>query len=157
MKVMTPKDDLNNLQDEEFKVFLAGGMQSPWRAELITKLEDLPNLILIDPTVEDWDKEVGKSSADNPKFIKQTDWEHQGLEASDMQVFHFDASSVSPISLFELGMFKTTGTVLCVKEGYENSGYLEFVSRRYGLPIESSTPALAALIHLRYHSLAKVS
>jgi len=156
MKVITPKDDLNNLQDEDVKIFLAGGMHSPWRAELISKLEDLPNLVIIDPSLDDWEKEVGEQSADNPKFVKQTDWEHQGLEASDFQIFYFDPSTIAPISLLELGLFKTNGTMLCVKDGYEKSGYIYYMSRRFGLPIESSTTALAALIHLRYYSLAKI-
>jgi hypothetical protein len=155
MKIMTPKDDLNNLQDKSFKVFLAGSMGSPWRAELISKLEDLTNLIIIDPSVDDWDKSVGKEDVDNAKYVKQVDWEHKGLGESDVQVFYFDASSVAPISLLELGMFKTNNTVLCVKDGYEKSGYLAFLSRRFGLPNEESTTGLASLIHLKYHTLAK--
>jgi hypothetical protein len=158
MKVLTPKDDLNNINNlsgEEFSVFLAGGMGSPWRAELIGKLDDLPNLVIIDPSVDDWEKDVGEESADNPKFVKQTDWEHQGLEASDVQVFHFDASSEAPISLLELGLFKTNNTIFCVREGYKHKAHIDLIARRNGLSIELSTTALAALITLKYHTLPK--
>lgn len=155
MRILTPKDDLNNLKENEFSVFLAGGMGSAWRPELISKLDDLPNLVIIDPSVDDWENDVGEQNADNPKFVKQTDWEHQGLAASDVQVFQFDASSVAPISLLELGMYKTNNTVLCVMDGYEKSGYMYYMSRRFGLPIETSTTALAALITLKYHVLPK--
>lgn len=157
MKVLTPKDDLNNLKDEEFKIFLAGGMGSPWRAELISKLDDLPNLVIMDPSIDDWETTVGEQSADNPKFVKQTDWERDGLAASDVQVFHFDASSEAPVSLLELGLFKTTNTILCVKDGYKHSGHIHLIARRNGLPLEPSTTALAALITLKYHTLSKVS
>jgi len=154
MKILTPKDDLNNIKDDDFTVFLAGVMGSPWRKELISKLDDLDKLVLLDPTVDDW-KSVGDEAVDNPKYLKQTDWEHQGLAMSKLQVFYFDASSLAPISLLEFGMFKSDGTVVCVKEGYEKSGYIRYLSHRYGIPIETNTTGLAALVNLKYHTLPK--
>ena len=156
MKILTPKDDLDNIERGEFTIFLAGGMGSPWRKELIGKLKDLPKLVVIDPSVDDWENEVGEQSANNPKFVKQTAWEHQGLNKSKVQVFYFDDTSIAPISLLELGMFKTNNTVICLKDGYEKGGYVEYMSRRFGLPIEKSVEALSALIHLKYYTLAKV-
>ena len=128
-------------------------MQSPWRQELIDYLSeyDLENLTIIDPSVDDWENDVGEQDADNPKFVKQTDWEQDGLAMSDVQVFHFDASSIAPVSLLEFGMHLTGNTLLCVKEGYEKGGYMEYMSRRHSLPIERTCKGLASLISIRYH------
>ena len=157
MKILTPHDDLNTIPEDELKVFLAGGMGTPWRKELIDKLESLGDMeiVIIDPSVDDWENQVGEESADNEKYVKQTDWEQQGLGLSDVQVFHFDKSSISPISLFELGMFQTPNTIICLKDGYEKSGYIEYMSKRFSYPIETSIDALAKLIQLKYHTLRK--
>ena len=158
MQIIKPPYDLNNLTDDQFKVFLAGGLKSKWREELVRYLEqmDLEHLVVIDPTVDDWQNAVGEEIASNPKFVKQTDWEQEGLRVSDYQVFNFDASTISPITLLEFGMNMSDTTLICLRDGYEKGGHIEYMARRHSLPIERSSKGIASLISIKYHLRSKV-
>ena len=80
MKIVTPTDDISHIDNlDTFKVFLSGGMTNPWRKNLITYISKLNlNITLIDPTIDDWEKDVGEENVENEKFLNQTDWEHDG-------------------------------------------------------------------------------
>lgn len=154
MKILTPKDDIFSLgTDNSFKVFLAGGMKKPWRKELIDALENLDiNLTIIDPTVEDWENDVGEESVDNPKYVKQTTWEHIGLEKSDIQIFHFDGSTLSPITLCEMCLFMNTNSIVQLEDDYEKAGYVRYVASRNGVPVVKTPKEVVGLITIRFHT-----
>ena len=153
MRVVTPSDDLESLDPDTLKIFLAGGMKNPWRKALRDKLQkaNLTNLIIIDPTIDDW-ASIGKNDISNPDYVRQTDWEHMGLIKADIEVFHFDSSSVSPITLIEMGMYKSQESIICVESGYRKKAYIEYMGDRYGMPVTRTINELANLLAIRCHN-----
>lgn len=153
MKIFGPEESLENLDPDAFSVFLAGGMKKPWRDDLIAILSKSGlNVTIIDPSVDDWEKDVGEENIDNDDYVKQSNWEHDGLEKADINVFHFDSSSLSPITLFELGLSVDTDSIMYVEDSYEKRAYVEFIALRFGVPIVKTLKELAALITVRYHT-----
>ena len=69
MKIINPKEEIINIEGK-FSLFLAGGMGKKWREELIKKLDETElDIVIIDPTVEDWENDIGEDVSSNPKFI----------------------------------------------------------------------------------------
>jgi hypothetical protein len=149
MQILTPDDDLEKMDRTKCSIFL-GGTMSPWREEVIELLSAQGmDIIILDPTVKDWEERIGDEDADNPAFTKQTDWEHLGIIMADIEVFFYDDTSVAPITLFEMGMYKTKESIIHLSDGYEKAGYIKYVSRRFGLPVVKSVKELAQLIMIR--------
>lgn len=153
MKVIKPENDLKEIDPNSLKVFLAGGMKKPWRKEVIEKVSQLNlDITVLDPTVKDWEKDIGEETVKNEKYLKQTDWEHDGLQQADIHVFHFDDTSVSPITLFELGMFVDRDSIVYLEDGYEKDAYVEYIAYRFGVPVLKSAEEVAKLLSIRYHT-----
>ena len=152
MKIVKPNNDLSSVDPDSIKVFLAGGMKNPWRKEVAEKLSELDlDITIIDPTVENWEKDIGEETITNEKYLDQTDWEHDGLDNADIHVFHFDDTSVSPITLFELGMFVDNDSIVYLEDGYEKEAYVEYIAHRFGVPVVKTAEELAKLVSVRYH------
>lgn len=152
MKIVKPNSDLTSIKLDSIKVFLAGGMKKPWRKEVSEKLSELDlDITVIDPTVEDWEKSIGEEKITNQKFLDQTDWEHDGLDSADINVFHFDDTSVSPITLFELGRFVNKDSIIYLEDGYEKEAYVEYIAHRFGVPIVKTADELTKMVSVRYH------
>ena len=152
MRVLTPDDNLGEEIDRsKFTVFLGGNMKSPWRKEVIDLLseQDL-DMVILDPTVNDWETKIGSEDADNPAFVAQTNWEHMGLIMADVEVFFYDDKSISPITLVEMGLYKSINSIVHLSDDYEKAAYIRYVSRRFGLPVVQSVKELAQLITIRY-------
>jgi len=156
MKLITAPSELPAIDNESVVLFLAGGCNVPWREELVSHMFDLDKLLILDPTVDDW-KSLGEEDIDNEQWVKQTDWEHNGLIRSDIRVFHFHPPSMCPISLLELGCFKVGGdkvTIVHADSGYEKASYVKHIARRYGLLEAETIKEIAELIKIKYYELS---
>ena len=101
-RVFTPETEVNET-DAEWKnsVFLAGtiemGNSIDWQANAVQRLKDLPVNIFnprrIVPPNEDL-------------IAEQINWELDSIARSDFIFMHLVAGSVSPISLYELGLLQ---------------------------------------------------
>lgn len=77
--------------DNKKSLYLSGNcINYSWRDSFITGFNDV-DMYIVDPRVLDYDK-------------NQTDWEYTTLRNSSGVCFYFDKSSISSISLLELGM-----------------------------------------------------
>lgn len=151
MQIVRPSDDLSKLDRNKQIIFLAGGMKKPWREELVDKVKEMNlDVIILDPTT-DW-KEMGEETVENEKYVEQTNWEHDGLQRADIHIFHFDDTSLSPITLFELGMFVDRDSIIYLEEDYEKKSYVDYIALRFGVPIVKSLKELAGLLSIRFHS-----
>ncbi len=147
MEIITPKDDVRILdEDARPSVFLAGGMGKLWRKQLIEVLGDA-DIIVVDPSVDDWEKTIGTESNENLAYVNQVNWEQSALYLSDISVFHFDEKSLAPISLFELGTrIEHDNVVIHLEDGYEKSEYVKIIAAINGIPIVKTIKELASLI-----------
>ena len=150
MQIITPKDSLDILFDSSEarrSVFLGGGMGKPWRKELIKLLSD-SDIIIVDPTVEDWDESVGKESVDNLKYLQQVSWEQNAIQYSDIKVFHFDETSIAPVSLFELGTTIRDDVIIHLDGDYQKAAYLSVAASIHNIPVVATVKELSVLISI---------
>lgn len=99
----------NKLEQNEAgvaSIFVAGGISNcpEWQRELITLLEDVDNLILVNPRRSEFD------TSDLALEEDQIKWEHEHLLKSQGFIFWFPSETLCPITLFELGKVTARST-----------------------------------------------
>lgn len=127
------------LRDRKYKsIFLAGSIEMgkaiDWQTKCEIELSEQGEYHTFNPRRLSWDSSW-KQSIDNPKFKEQVEWEMFCLEISDIIIMFFDKSTMSPISLLELGMHASSGKVHVVcEEGFWRKGNVDIVCKRYNIP-----------------------
>lgn len=144
MKIFKPLDNLNKLDDSTFSVFLGGAAGSPWREELLEHFDNSFDIVFINPITDDYDE--SKEDA----FTLQTNWEHTGLIKSTLNIFYFSNKSLAPITLAEMGFYRSKDFIIALESGYEKEEYIKYVAQRYGKPIVSTIKELSQIIKIRY-------
>lgn len=140
-------------------VFLAGSIEMgkavDWQSELISKLSHL-NINVFNPRRKDWDSSLAQSF-DNPQFREQVEWELHHMEQSDIVIFYFDPDTMSPITLFELGLnisqsdksdYNDHLIVYC-PEKYFRKGNIDIITNWYGIEQVYSIDAIVDAIEQR--------
>jgi nucleoside 2-deoxyribosyltransferase-like protein len=122
-------------------VFLAGsidmGKARDWQSEVTAALSQLP-LTVFNPRRKDWDSSW-EQKATNAKFKEQVEWELQRLEEADVIALYFEAGSMSPISLLELGLHaRSRKLIVYCPEGFYRKGNVDVTCGRYGVPVVES-------------------
>jgi len=126
-------------------IFLAGsidmGKAHNWQSDFITRMQAydaLRNINVFNPRREDWDS-FAQPHAGDPQFYQQVNWELDALEAADHIVMRFEASSLAPVTLLELGLYATSGKLLvsCAPEFWKK-GNVDILCQRYGIPMFES-------------------
>lgn len=118
-------------------IFFAGSIEMGkainWQAQLAKDLEDA-DCICLNPRRDDWDSSWIQD-IDNPQFNEQVTWELSGLEKADLVIFNFDPSTMSPITLLELGLYANTNKKVIVHcpTGYARKGNVDIVCKRYNV------------------------
>lgn len=130
----------------EPSVFLAGsiemGFATDWQSRICEALQD-KNMLVLNPRRSDWDSSW-EQSIHNEQFVAQVDWELDMMGLASKAIVYFDASTKSPISLLELGMFADTGKLtVCCPEGFWRKGNVDVVCNRHNITV---VPTLAKLI-----------
>jgi hypothetical protein len=140
--VVLPNSEGQSVHDDATVVFLAGsideGRAEKWQDQVVDALAAL-DVVALNPRREDWNADL-RQDIDEPEFVRQVDWELDGIERADVVLFHFSPAGPAPISLLELG--KTTGLgkriVVSCPEGYWRRGNVQVVCRRAGVPTHAS-------------------
>jgi hypothetical protein len=136
----------------KFSVFLAGtidmGRGENWQQRVGEFLSSFPDwLLILDPRRDDWD-DSWEQDKDNPEFAQQVKWELKSQEVADLIVFVFATDeknaekAKAPITLMELGLFKSKECVVCCPQGYEKKGNVDIVCERYGVPLYEDFDAM---------------
>lgn len=99
MTTVVSPDVSHHRHEDEFKVFIAGGISGcrDWQKDFIEKIGEYPNLVLFNPRREEYILSEGVEA------VNQISWEHQALFHSDLIAFWFCEETLCPITLFELG------------------------------------------------------
>ncbi|KAF2400838.1 hypothetical protein EJ06DRAFT_529936 [Trichodelitschia bisporula] len=135
-------------------IFLAGSIEMgkavDWQAEVTKGLTHLP-VTIFNPRRSDWDGNWKQDIAE-PQFKEQVDWEMDRLESSDVIALYLQPTTMSPISLLELGMHAAGGkVVVCCPEGFWRRGNVQIVCHRYGLELVKDIPTLVKRLEARLH------
>lgn len=118
-------------------LFLAGaidqGRAEPWQDEVLAQLSDL-DVVVLNPRRSDWRPEWSERG-DHPEFVRQVQWELEGIESVDLVLMVFPEGSTAPVSLIELGLRSRLGgmTVVC-PIGFWRKGNVDLVCDRYAIP-----------------------
>jgi hypothetical protein len=133
-------------------VFLAGsiemGKAEDWQTKVTNALSDLP-VTIFNPRRDDWDSSW-EQKKENAQFREQVEWELSALERATIIVMYFDPSTMSPISLLELGLhaeatssaFIRSKLIVCCPEGFWRKGNVDIVCERYGIRQVDNVEAL---------------
>lgn len=149
-EVIRPNDGDEKFKKFGFSVFLAGSMGKPWRKELYTNLKNLEGVALLDPSVDDWENAIGAEDVNNPKFIKQVSWEQSMLLRATFTVFHFDETSMAPVSLLELGQhYDRKNTLIHLEPGYSKEGHVRYLAGRQSIPLVETLNEVASIIRIK--------
>ncbi|KAJ4340518.1 hypothetical protein N0V87_002503 [Didymella glomerata] len=130
-----PPDDPKYTGDKS--VFLAGSIEMgkavQWQRQMAATLQDLP-VTLCNPRRGAWDPNVTKSAKD-AAFKQQVVWELTALENATIIIFFFDANTVSPVTMMELGLWASSGKVIvCCDSRFWRAGNIHLVCERYNVP-----------------------
>lgn len=137
--VKKPPNDTGTDKEGRFSIFLAGsiemGKAEQWQEKVQSALEDQDDLVIYNPRRDDWDS-TWKQTIDDDNFYGQVKWEHDHLKMCDIIFLYFEASSKSPISLLELGLFAGEKEMIVVcPDGFWRKGNVEFVCKEYDIPL----------------------
>jgi len=138
-------------QNYPVRIFLAGSIEQgkavDWQNvvtnHVTTRFSDV---VVLNPRGDDWDASWVQSMH-NAQFYTQVTWELNAQHGADIIFMHFDGSTMSPISLLELGLFAASGKLIvsCAPEFWRR-GNVEMVCFRYGIPLcDNLTDALSFL------------
>lgn len=128
MNVITPPYKFK--PDGKYTVFLAGsiemGKADDWQSNFINLFDEY-DINCLNPRRPDWDSSWVQS-IDNPMFREQVEWELRCLALSDLIVMYLQPSTLSPISMLELGLYANSGKlVVCCPDGFWRKGNIDIV------------------------------
>ncbi len=136
-----------------FTVFLAGtidnGNSVNWQEQFIEKFEG-KNITFLNPRRKEWDS-TWKQDKNNPQFREQVEWELDGIdgmESADLVVMYLAPGSLSPISLFELGVLTKSPekVILYCPDGFWRKGNVDVAADRYKFTSVSSFEEIISII-----------
>lgn len=140
LRLFTPPETPENSQGR-IRVFLGGsiemGAAEDWQKNLILHLNAKPYAHLLDlynPRRADWDP-AWLNTADHPEFKKQVDWEITKQKEADIILYYFAPGTISPITLFELGLFHDRNPVIGAHAEYARLGNLQITSAHFPIDI----------------------
>lgn len=130
-------------------VILYGSIEPlDWQTSLASSLADLPVAIL-NPRRDDWDS-TWVEDISFPKFKEQVEWEMDYAKVADVIVFYFAPTTLTPVTLLELGMYAGSGkTVVCCPLGFYKRGNVQIVCLRYGITLLESLNELEGEVRRR--------
>lgn len=130
---------------DEPNIFLAGSIEQgkavEWQQKMIGALSQFP-VTVFNPRRASWDESMVQDIS-NPIFSEQVCWELDQLELSDIVFFYFQAGTLSPITLMELGIVATwvnmakdpPYVVLVCEDGFWRAGNVQVLCERAGIRI----------------------
>jgi hypothetical protein len=121
----------------KFTVFTAGSIEMgkavQWQQHMVTFLSPLP-ITVCNPRRGIWDPNINPEAKD-ADFKIQVDWELGALEQADVICFFFDHTTMSPVTMLELGLWAASAkVVVCCDKRFWKQGNVDIVCERYGIP-----------------------
>jgi hypothetical protein len=118
-------------------IFLAGSIDNGraynWQEDVIAHFSEAA-VDLYNPRRDEWDAGILADPAD-PDFCEQVQWELDAMKQADYIIMNLLATSQSPVSLFELGLYANSNKLLvCCPDAFWRSGNVKLVCSYYHIP-----------------------
>lgn len=136
--ILTAPNNISKRDYNEQSIFLAGsidnGSAADWQNLVAQRFSSL-GWNVFNPRRTEWNSEL-EQSATNPVFYQQVMWEKTALQHSDVILMNFEAGSIAPISLLELGFCAADSVIYVVcPEGFWRKGNVDMVCQIYNIPV----------------------
>lgn len=141
------------LYKKPISIFLAGsiemGKAERWQDKVVNTFQDYTNLDFFNPRRDDWDSSWKQDIIDT-NFRNQVEWEVRNLQSADIVFCYIDPTTMSPVTLFEIGMMcQTNKLILCAPKGYWRHGNLQVYSKLFNFPLVETFEAGIELLRQR--------
>lgn len=108
------------------------GVAEDWQTKVEKAFSGKP-VTIYNPRRDDWDSSW-EQKIGNEQFCTQVNWELKALQRVDKILMYFDPSTMSPISLLELGLHARSGKLIVVcPDGFWRKGNVDIVCSKYGI------------------------
>jgi hypothetical protein len=140
--IIKPDTEDQSFPEDNITVFLGGsidnGKATLWSHEVQQGLKHFEDVTILNPRREVWLPEI-EQRARNDVFRYQVNWELDHIDNADIVFFYFEAGSVSPITLQELGYVVGKGQepVVCCPDRFWRKGNVEIMCSRNAIPLYS--------------------
>lgn len=133
---------LDEDSSKRIKLFLGGsielGKADNWQkqvTEFLIKHKYANHLDVYNPRREGpWDQTWMENFSQGP-FREQVEWELIHQKQSDLLIYYFANDTISPITLFELGLFHTKNPIVAADQGYLRLGNLMITSEHFNFDV----------------------
>lgn len=122
-------------------IFIGGSIEMgtalDWQRELARHLAAKPyadKLDLYNPRRDDWNP-VWLNDAADPNFKGQVDWDLTYQKKADLIIYYFAGETISPITLFELGLFYSQNPVIGADPNYKRLSNLLITQDHFPMQI----------------------
>ncbi|KAF2740375.1 hypothetical protein EJ04DRAFT_507912 [Polyplosphaeria fusca] len=158
----TPPDKVEYIGENK-SLFLAGSIEMgaaiTWQRGILPYFQHLP-LTVCNPRRGHWDTTTKPTKADK-NFHNQVEWELNALDKATVICFFFDITTLSPVSMLELGLWAKNGNVVvcCNEEFFWKGGNIRIVCDRLGIPYVTDFSQLIATTKkmLKKHGLKEIT
>ena len=150
MLIIKPPVKLPDVRTIENSVFLGGsidmGTCEDWQTRISNELlQKREGLTILNPRRDNWDSSW-KQVPENREFSEQVNWELDAQCKASVILYYFAPGSKSPITLFELGLFKNNNVVVYCPRDFYRYGNVAIVCDRYYIPRVESEDEVVELV-----------
>ena len=154
MKILKPPQPLR--LNGKPGVFLAGSIDQgeaiDWQSDITNALWPLDlDIVLLNPRRDNWDPTWDQNDS-NPEFVRQVNWELNGMDIAHTIVMYFAPNTKAPITMLELGLFATKNKlIVCCPDGYWRKGNVDIICKRNKIRQVNTVQELTYSIIRRYN------
>lgn len=147
-------------EKDTFNIFLAGsieqGKAEQWQSKIVDAIKKMPakqikHVRIFNPRRDQWDSSW-ENTIENKEFVDQVEWELEHIERSHLVVFYLQPETMSPISLYELGLvskdsFNVKKSVfVCCPKGFHRKGNVDIITSYFDMEEAASLDDLIKMI-----------
>jgi len=136
----------------DFTIFLGGSIEMgkavKWQDCIAADLA-YEDVVLLNPRRDDWDSSWVQDPTPGTRFYEQVTWEMRAQDNADLLVYYFDPTTISPITLLELGAYGATepqAVVVCCTKDYFRYGNVAIFCAKHGIALTHSYNELLKFI-----------
>lgn len=133
-------------------IFLGGSIEmnraERWQEQLATDLNS-ENVLLLNPRRDDWYNSWSQDPTPGTPFYEQVTWEMDAQDYSDILVYYFDPTTVSPDTLLKLGAYGSAepqAVIVCCPPTYFRYGNVRMFCDRHNIDMVESYEQLIAYL-----------
>lgn len=127
------------LPENNISIFLGGsiemGKAENWQQKTLNHFKNYKNVTFINPRRQDWTSSWSQDPIPNTPFYDQVQWELKAQFDSHFNIYYFDPTTTSPITLLELGLFINKTPLIYCPQNYFRYGNVQITANYFNIPV----------------------